>query len=193
MDRRGLLVYGRPLRPPADAVTVRVRDGEPAIGQGPFAATTERMAAYELLECVVQRVGRVIVGTSEDADPVRQGAEILQLHFGERAAHRAERGDVDVGADLDVALEDAEIIDAHVATDASADPIERTLPADLDIVADIAEAECLQFVHGKERRVGQSCLSMCSSRPVRHTACPGAVIAKRDAIVVMAHPPQLAQ
>ena len=51
MDRRGIRLDGRPLRPPADAVTVRVREGEPSISKGPFAATAEQMAAYELLEC----------------------------------------------------------------------------------------------------------------------------------------------
>jgi hypothetical protein len=51
MDRRGVRLDGRPLRPPADAVTVRVRDGEPLIREGPFAASAEQMAAYELLEC----------------------------------------------------------------------------------------------------------------------------------------------
>ena len=51
MDRRGIRLDGRPLRPPADAVTVRVREGEPVISNGPFAATAEQMAAYELLEC----------------------------------------------------------------------------------------------------------------------------------------------
>jgi hypothetical protein len=51
MERRGLLRDGQPLRPPADAVTVRVRGDEPEMTAGPFAATTEQMAAYELLEC----------------------------------------------------------------------------------------------------------------------------------------------
>ena len=51
MDRRGVRLDGRPLRPPADAVTVRVRDGEAAISHGPFAAAAEQMAAYELLDC----------------------------------------------------------------------------------------------------------------------------------------------
>ena len=51
MDRRGIRLDGWPLRPPADAVTVRVREGEPAISNGPFAATAGQMAAYELLEC----------------------------------------------------------------------------------------------------------------------------------------------
>ena len=51
MERRGILRDGQPLRPPADAVTVRVRRGRPEITGGPFAATAEQMAAYELLEC----------------------------------------------------------------------------------------------------------------------------------------------
>jgi len=51
MDRRGIRLDGRPLRPPSDAVTVRVRDGEAAVGRGPFAAAAEQMAAYELLDC----------------------------------------------------------------------------------------------------------------------------------------------
>jgi hypothetical protein len=51
LDRRGIRLDGRPLRPPADAVTVRVREGKPALGDGPFAATAEQMAAYELLDC----------------------------------------------------------------------------------------------------------------------------------------------
>jgi hypothetical protein len=51
MDRRGIRLDGRPLRPPADAVTVRVREGRPVISAGPFAATSEQPAAYELLDC----------------------------------------------------------------------------------------------------------------------------------------------
>ena len=51
MDRRGLRLEGRPLRPPADAVTVRVREGKPVLSGGPFAATAEQLAAYELLDC----------------------------------------------------------------------------------------------------------------------------------------------
>ena len=51
MERRGLRRGGQPLRPPADAVTVRVRGGEPETSPGPFAATAEQLAAFELLEC----------------------------------------------------------------------------------------------------------------------------------------------
>jgi hypothetical protein len=51
MEHRGIRRYGQPLRPPADAVTVRVREGTPVLTEGPFAETAEHMAAYELLEC----------------------------------------------------------------------------------------------------------------------------------------------
>jgi hypothetical protein len=51
MDGRGIRKYGNPLRPPADAVTVRVREGKMVIKNGPFAESKEKMAAYELIEC----------------------------------------------------------------------------------------------------------------------------------------------
>jgi hypothetical protein len=51
MERRGIRRCGQPLRPPGDAVTVRVRGGSPILTDGPFAETGEKMAAYELLEC----------------------------------------------------------------------------------------------------------------------------------------------
>jgi hypothetical protein len=51
MDRRGIRVYGNPLRPPADAMTVRVREGKVVLTSGPFAKSREKMCAYELIEC----------------------------------------------------------------------------------------------------------------------------------------------
>ena len=51
MERRGVLRDGQPLRPPGEAVTLRVRDGECVPAEGPFADTPDKMAAYELLEC----------------------------------------------------------------------------------------------------------------------------------------------
>ena len=51
MDRRGIRVYGNPLRPPADATTVRVRKGKVVLTNGPFAKSREKMSAYELIEC----------------------------------------------------------------------------------------------------------------------------------------------
>ena len=51
MDRRGIRLDGRPLRPPDDAVTVRVREGAHSVTAGPAAPGPDQTAAYELLEC----------------------------------------------------------------------------------------------------------------------------------------------
>lgn len=51
MTKRGVRVHGNPLRPAADAVTVRVRKGKTKLAPGPFAPTDEKMCAYELVEC----------------------------------------------------------------------------------------------------------------------------------------------
>jgi hypothetical protein len=51
MDRRGVRLDGRPLRPAEDAVTVRVREGAREVTAGPPAAGPGQTAAYELLEC----------------------------------------------------------------------------------------------------------------------------------------------
>jgi hypothetical protein len=51
MDRRGVRRGGQPLRPPSDAVTVRVRDGAVQRSDGPFSDARDQMAAYELVEC----------------------------------------------------------------------------------------------------------------------------------------------
>ncbi len=48
---RGMRVHGNPLRPPGDAVTVRVRDGRTRLASGPFARSRDKVAAYELVEC----------------------------------------------------------------------------------------------------------------------------------------------
>ena len=51
MDRRGVRVLGRELDFPATAATVRVRDGETLVTDGPFAETKEFVAGFDVLEC----------------------------------------------------------------------------------------------------------------------------------------------
>jgi len=51
MEDRGIAKYGNPLRPPSDATTVRVRDGNVVLKDGPFANSKEKMCAYVLIEC----------------------------------------------------------------------------------------------------------------------------------------------
>ena len=51
MDARGVRLQGDRLRPISDATTVRVRDNEVLIADGPFAETKEQIAGYDILEC----------------------------------------------------------------------------------------------------------------------------------------------
>jgi hypothetical protein len=51
MDRRGVRLLGRELDLPETAATVRVRDGQTLVTDGPFAETKEFIAGFNLLEC----------------------------------------------------------------------------------------------------------------------------------------------
>ena len=50
MARRGIPHRGERLRPPGDAVTVRVRGGQVLATDGPFADTKEHIGGYEIIE-----------------------------------------------------------------------------------------------------------------------------------------------
>jgi hypothetical protein len=51
MDRRGIRLFGQRLRPASNATTVRVRDSEIVLTDGPYAETKEQIAGFDLLEC----------------------------------------------------------------------------------------------------------------------------------------------
>jgi len=51
MDARGIRVMGERLRPPSDATTVRVRDGEVLLTDGPYVETKEIMGGFDVIEC----------------------------------------------------------------------------------------------------------------------------------------------
>jgi hypothetical protein len=51
MTRRGVLRGGARLRPGSDATTVRVREEEVLLSDGPFAKTKEQIAGYGIIEC----------------------------------------------------------------------------------------------------------------------------------------------
>jgi len=51
MTRRGVLRGGARLRPGSDATTVRVREEEVLLSDGPFAETKEQIAGYGIIEC----------------------------------------------------------------------------------------------------------------------------------------------
>src|SRR5262249_50154473 len=47
----GVSLQGSRVRPTADATTIKIRDGELIITDGPYAETKEQVAGYDLLEC----------------------------------------------------------------------------------------------------------------------------------------------
>jgi len=49
--RKGILVGAEPLAPTTSATTVRTRNGQLSILDGPFAETKEQLAGYYILEC----------------------------------------------------------------------------------------------------------------------------------------------
>jgi hypothetical protein len=51
LRKAGLLVANGPLHAASSATTVRVRDGEIQLTDGPFATTKEILAGYYVLEC----------------------------------------------------------------------------------------------------------------------------------------------
>lgn len=51
MEGRGVRLTGRPLDLPETAVTVRVRDGETLVTDGPFTEAKEFIGGFDLLEC----------------------------------------------------------------------------------------------------------------------------------------------
>ena len=50
-DARGRRLHGDQLAPTSAATTVRVRNGELLLSDGPFAETKEVIVGYDLLEC----------------------------------------------------------------------------------------------------------------------------------------------
>ena len=51
MAEAGILVDSSPLQPPQTATTVRVRDGEMLLSDGPFAEIKEQLGGYYILDC----------------------------------------------------------------------------------------------------------------------------------------------
>jgi hypothetical protein len=51
MDANGVRAYGHQLQDPSTAKTVRVRDGETIVTDGPFVETKEFIAGFDLIKC----------------------------------------------------------------------------------------------------------------------------------------------
>jgi hypothetical protein len=51
MERRGVLQRGDRLRRTTEATTVRLRNGETLVLDGPFAETKEQIAGFDIIDC----------------------------------------------------------------------------------------------------------------------------------------------
>jgi hypothetical protein len=51
MESRSIRLTGDRLRPPSDATTVRVRDGETLVTDGPFVETKEYVGGFDIIDC----------------------------------------------------------------------------------------------------------------------------------------------
>ena len=51
MDSKGIRVMGERVRPGSDATTVRVRNREVLLTDGPYAETKDLIAGFDVLEC----------------------------------------------------------------------------------------------------------------------------------------------
>ncbi len=51
MTGRGVWLLGDRLRPAGDATTLRVRNGEVLVTDGPYAETKEQMGGFDVVEC----------------------------------------------------------------------------------------------------------------------------------------------
>ena len=51
LERRGGILVGARLRPVVDATTVRVRDGETLVSDGPFAETKDFVGGFVIVDC----------------------------------------------------------------------------------------------------------------------------------------------
>lgn len=67
VESHGATRVGTLLRPPAEAVTVRVRGGRTFTSDGPFAETKEHIAGVEIVECADLDEAIAIAGTHPNA------------------------------------------------------------------------------------------------------------------------------
>ena len=85
MNGRGVRLFGRELDLPETAVTVRVRDGETLVADGPFAETKEQLAGFYLIDAsdlnaaiqIAAKIPPARVGSIEvrPIRPIREMAE----------------------------------------------------------------------------------------------------------------------
>jgi hypothetical protein len=113
LGERGIRREGNALRPVREAATVRIRDGQLLISDGPFAETKEQIAGYDVIDCSsmgeaievaakhpVARFGAVEVRPFDPSgwwrSENRGGPEYLMIHLLDPTAELSPSDDCDV-------------------------------------------------------------------------------------------------
>ena len=95
IDKAGVLRGGDGLQPSPTATTVRVREGELLLTDGPFAETREQLAGFYLLECAdldeavrwAAKVPSAAMGSVEVRPVITYDDRVARAQSGGAAAH----------------------------------------------------------------------------------------------------------
>lgn len=130
----GVSIFGHPLQPPVTARTVRVRDGQTLVSDGPFVETKEHIAGFDLLACESLEQAVALAATH----PLAWFNKVLVRRladdgdFSPQVRERLERGP-DAGRERYMLL----ICSDGAPTDAKAEVMGRELPLWVDrMIAD---------------------------------------------------------
>ena len=94
--RAGVVIGGDELGPVRDATTVRVRDGQTVVSDGPYAETKEALGGYYLLECATLEEA---VEWAAKIPAAEHGAvEVRQVHVDEDPEDAAAAAQVEVAS-----------------------------------------------------------------------------------------------
>ena len=95
LKEAGIFLGGEGLQRTSTATTVRVRDGEPLLTDGPFAETREQLAGFYLLECAdldeavgwAAKVPSASTGSVEVRPVITYEGRVARAQAGGSAAH----------------------------------------------------------------------------------------------------------
>jgi hypothetical protein len=95
LKQAGVFLGGEGLQRTSTATTVRVRDGEPLLTDGPFAETREQLAGFYLLECAdldeatrwASKVPSAAMGSVEVRPVITYEDRVVRAQAGGAAAH----------------------------------------------------------------------------------------------------------
>ena len=95
LKQAGVFLGGEGLQRTSTATTVRVRDGEPLLTDGPFAETREQLAGFYLLECAdldeavgwASKVPSAAMGCVEVRPVITYEDRVARAQAGGAAAH----------------------------------------------------------------------------------------------------------